>query len=272
MSTRRIEVQGQTLCFDHGAQYFTVRDVAFARQVAEWGRAGTAARWPAAGSDAWVGTPGMNAPVKWMAAHHAISWDTKIEALERRAEAWHLVGAPIPTSFDAVLIAVPAEQAVPLLRPFQRSFSDKAARVRSSPCLTAMIAFADPVWTDSTIVRKAGVIAWAARDGSKPSRGNNETWVVQASPEWSIEHLELPSEQVAAKLLLLLQAALARPLPQPVHLSAHRWRYARRGHDGPGALWDPATKLGACGDWLLAPRVEAAWLSGQSLAAMIGNA
>ncbi len=30
-------------------------------------------------------------------------------------------------------------------------------------------------------------------------------------------------------------------------------------------------KLGACGDWLLGPRVEAAWLSGHRLAMQIGD-
>jgi hypothetical protein len=35
---------------------------------------------------------------------------------------------------------------------------------------------------------------------------------------------------------------------------------------GDGALWCAEKKLGACGDWLLGPRVECAWLSGRVLA------
>ena len=35
---------------------------------------------------------------------------------------------------------------------------------------------------------------------------------------------------------------------------------------GHGALWNERIGLGVCGDWLLGPRVECAWLSGQQLA------
>jgi predicted NAD/FAD-dependent oxidoreductase len=47
---------------------------------------------------------------------------------------------------------------------------------------------------------------------------------------------------------------------------AHRWRYALSPGTGDGALWNPDIGLGVCGDWLLGPRVECAWLSGRMLA------
>jgi len=39
--------------------------------------------------------------------------------------------------------------------------------------------------------------------------------------------------------------------------------------DGPDALWDAEARIGVAGDWLIAPRVEAAWLSGTRLARAI---
>ena len=270
MSTRRVEAAGQTLRFDHGAQYFTVRDAAFAAQVSEWHDFGVAAPWPEVGVDAWVGTPGMNAPVKAMAARLPVSWGVRIDGLDRRDGHWRLVGAAESDSFEAVVVAVPAEQAVPLLQPFEASFAARAARARSAPCWTVMVLFPERLATDRTIIRDSGAIGWAARDASKPGREEAETWVVQASPDWSTQHLEAPAAQVARELLALLEAVIGRPLPTPLHLSAHRWRYARSGDAGaPGALWDAGRKLGACGDWLLGPRVEAAWLSGRYLARMI---
>jgi len=44
---RRTDAEGRALAFDHGAQYFTVRDAAFARQVERWCARGVAAPWPA---------------------------------------------------------------------------------------------------------------------------------------------------------------------------------------------------------------------------------
>ena len=133
-----------------------------------------------------------------------------------------------------------------------------------------MVLFPERLATDHTIIRDAGAIGWAARDASKPGREQAETWVVQASPDWSTRRLEAPAEQIGRELLAIFEAVVGGPLPPPLHLSAHRWRYARSGDGGaPGAFWDAGRKLGACGDWLLGPRVEDAWLSGRYLARMI---
>jgi renalase len=160
MSTRRVDAAGETLRFDHGAQYFTVRDPGFAAQVARWERDGVAARWPLAGEDTWVGTPGMNAPVRAMAGGHAVAWNTRVAALTREGKHWQLCGAGSGESFDAVVVAVPAEQAAPLLAPIRADLAERAANTRSAPCWTAMVAFAEPVATartsSATRARSAG--------------------------------------------------------------------------------------------------------------------
>ena len=269
MSTRRAE----GYAFDHGAQYMTARDPGFVRQVEAWERAGVAARWPAAGPDAWVGTPGMSAPVRAMAERHDVRWNVRVEPLRREPDGWTLDGVDAPEPFDAVVVAVPAEQAAPLLAPHHPAFASLAASSRTLPCWTVMAAFDTPLPAPD-VVRDAGPIGWAARDGAKPGRSGAETWVVQAAPGWSAEHLELPPEEVAPLLLDLFAHAVGVALPRPAHRSAHRWRYARAQApaDAPGALWDADARLGACGDWLLGPRVEAAWLSGRRLAAMVAAA
>jgi predicted NAD/FAD-dependent oxidoreductase len=68
MSTRRVPTLAGAAGFDQGAQYFTARDPAFRAGVEGWSEGGQAAPWPAAGDDARVGTPGVNAPVRLMAA------------------------------------------------------------------------------------------------------------------------------------------------------------------------------------------------------------
>ena len=56
-------------------------------------------------------------------------------------------------------------------------------------------------------------------------------------------------------------------LPVPVLLQAHRWRYAQVVQPlGLPCLVDQETATGACGDWCIAPRVEAAFESGRTLA------
>lgn len=268
MSTRRVATAAGEAGFDHGAQYFTVRDPAFRARVLQWSDAGVAAPWPAAGADRWVGTPGMNAPVKQMAGEADVYWSVQVEGLGRDGGQWSIGGR----LFDAVLVATPAEQAAPLLAEWDPAFADRAAATKAAPCWTVMAAFGTRLPIGPDTLRDAGVIGWAARNSAKPGRSGPESWVVQAGPDWSREHLEQRPDEVVAPLLDALAAQAGGTLPAPLSATAHRWRYAKSGNAGEGSLWNPHLRLGVCGDWLLGPRVEAAWLSGTRLAEAVTNA
>ena len=272
MATRRMEDGGTTLHFDHGAQYFTARDPRFVEQVAHWEASGVAARWAAAGDDAWVGTPAMNAPLKAMAGELGVQFGTRIEQLVRDGEGWQLDGEGAPDArFDAVLVAVPAEQAGPLLQPHAPAMARLADQTASDPCWTLMAGFEAPLALVQDTLRQRGPIGWAARNNAKPGRASEECWVVQASPEWSRAHLEEDAETVAAALLAELAEANGGPLPRQLGATAHRWRFARSGTAGEEALWDAEQRIGVCGDWLIGPRVEAAYMSGLLLAEAVGG-
>ncbi len=267
MSVRRMATAEGDAAFDHGAQYFTARDPGFQRRVREWQREGLAAPWPAAGPDAWVGTPGMNAPVKRMAAGLDVWWRAPVDAILRQGGEWRLRGEGVDEAgHQAVLVAVPAEQAVPLVRPWDAAMAGCAAATPAQPCWTVMAAFAERLPTGADILREQGAIGWAARNSAKPGRSGPESWVIQAGPSWSREHLEDEPGAVIAALTAAFAARLGGALPGTLALAAHRWRYSRSGHAGRGMMWNPALRLGLCGDWLLGPRVECAWLSGMALA------
>ncbi|MXP36640.1 NAD(P)-binding protein [Erythrobacter citreus] len=272
MATRRMEDGGTTLHFDHGAQYFTARNPRFVEQVAHWEASGVAARWAAAGDDAWVGTPAMNAPLKAMAGELGVQFGTRIEQLVRDGEGWQIDGeGALDTPFDTVLVAVPAEQAGPLLQPHAPAMATLADQTASDPCWTLMAGFEAPLALVQDTLRQRGPIGWAARNNAKPGRASEECWVVQASAEWSRAHLEEDAETVAAALLAELAEANGGPLPRQLGATAHRWRFARSGTAGEEALWDAEQRIGVCGDWLIGPRVEAAYMSGLLLAEAVGG-
>ena len=271
MSTRRIDSAAGQVRFDHGAQYFTARDPAFQAMVQRWQDAGSVARWPAAGPDAWVGVPAMNAPIKTLAAGHDVTWSRQIHGLVQQADCWQLQDEEgiFAGTFDAVALAIPAEQAAALLAPWDTGFQTIAANTVSAPCWTVMLAFETPLNTEMTTMRDDAVIGWAARNSDKPGRTGPDSWVVQASPAWSEEHLEDGQEQVIAALSARFADLLGVALPDPLVASAHRWRYARSGRTDHQALYNKGRKIGVCGDWLIGPRVECAWLSGTALAKMV---
>lgn len=266
MSSRRLETPLGEVTLDHGAQYFTARDPRFCRQAEDWQRRGVVARWPLAGEDAWVGIPAMNAVIRDMAASSNVRWNTLAERLERGRFGWWVHARDVSFAlFDAVVIAVPPEQVLPFLALHEFDMARQAMLARSQPCWTAMFVFDAPLAGAPSVLRDSGEIGWAVRNRARPGRSGPESWVVQARPEWSAMHLEREAVEVAPMLLAELSRETGCALPVPVAAVAHRWRYAMSAGIGAGALWNPQQGLGVCGDWLLGPRVECAWLSGRQL-------
>jgi hypothetical protein len=157
MSTRRSEFGG----FDHGAQYFTVRDARF-RQMMQWalGTSPDIARpWGAnavrvlddqgrtleaalpSREPHWVAQPGMNALVAHMAqpliAGGQVLLSQQVRLIERNADGQFSLVCHNPlqnddkpqsfTGFDAVLLAIPSVQAQALLQDSAQAAS-KASR------------------------------------------------------------------------------------------------------------------------------------------------
>ncbi len=274
MSTRRIAVPGGKgpggeVAFDHGAQYLTMRDPAFVEAMQGWEAAQVVARWPAAGEHAWVGTDGMSAIVKHLAAQAKVHWNYHVTDIRNTTEGWR-VEAPVTDSltetYDAVVVATPAEQAAPLLAPHDPSMASEALACRSTPCWTAMFAFDRPLAIAHDVIRDAGIIGWAARNSAKPGRTGPEAWVVHSTPAWSTAHLEEPADTVVDRLLVALATQCGAAMPAPIVRAVHRWRYARATATDLGCLWNGSDRIGAAGDWLIAPRIESAWLSGRQLA------
>ncbi|WP_235903574.1 NAD(P)/FAD-dependent oxidoreductase [Pontixanthobacter luteolus] len=273
MATRRAGNDGEQLRFDHGAQYFTDSDPAFTATIGKWLARGVVAPWPAAGSNAYVGVPGMNAPLKFMASELDVDWATRITSLNAQQNAWQVEFEDRTETFSHCLIALPAEQAADILVGAAPQFSAQAAASVSEPCWAVMVSFAQPLPIEQdAIADRQGKISWAARNSAKPGRGTGECWVLHASPDHSRAILELDADHAAKQLLqeFFEQQGIE---PQPAEfLTAHRWRYAkaqRPAGDGPLALWDADARIGAAGDWLVNPKVEGAWRSGRALAEMV---
>jgi len=291
--------------FDHGAQYFTVRDARFARALAM--QPGLCAPWAAntvrvldplgrvveASSrrpDAQVvPVPGMNAlAAAWaqpLAAAGRVHLQTRVTALARDAvdpRRWQLatesddLAPQVQAGFDQVMLAIPAPQAIDLLRAsaVAPDLLQSLETVRMAPCWTLMLAFPQatqpglgqfgPQWDAALSAHHR--VAWLARESSKPGRNPVERWTVQASADWSLEHLQDDPQRVVAKMLKAF-AEITGIRAEPAHAQAHRWLYAKTTQAlGQDHLWDASLGLGLCGDWCLGHRVENAFVSGLTLA------
>lgn len=265
MATRR----ANHLTFDHGAQFFTARGARFARQVQAWQQQGVVATW---GDGRLVGCPGMTAPADALATPLNVRLNSRVETLLRSVDGWHLrverpsENADLDGPFDAVLLALPAPQAAELAVTAGMGFPELDG-VRYAPCIALLAAFEGQITMDRPSLELSGQpLAWVARNNTKPGRNAKpETLVAHAGPDWSREHIQKDPDQLAQPLLTALRPLLgsARLLQHQVH----RWLYARVEQAADqSCLWDAEQRLGACGDWALGPRIEAAFDSGEALA------
>ena len=267
MSTRRAGASPDEIFWDHGATAFTATSPAFVDVTRSWQAQGIAAPWTDVGESMLVGVPGMNAIVRAMVDSHDVAFSSQVKGLVRSAAGWSIVADGAHHGpFDAVLLAIPAEQAAALLSLHDFAMARLAAAVSSEPCWTAMLAFAGKVPLAPALIDDRPPFARIVRNSGKPGRTGPEAWVLQASTEWSQEHLEETPEQVLAALTEEFAHLVGAPLPPLMAAQAHRWRFARPRGTPHGALWNPALRLGACGDWLTEPTVEGAWTSGTALA------
>ncbi len=275
--------------FDHGAQYFTARDASFRAAVEAWRAAGCVAAWepietverPSARAESrLVGTPGMSAIGRRLAAGVPVRLGSTVAALVAADpdEGWavRLEDGSEHGPYDRLVLAIPAPQARALLAAHASlaGFAAELEEVAIDPCWALLLGFAGRLSAAFDARRaRQGPIAWAARNGSKPSRDGSESWVVHASPDWSREHLEEKPDRVAHALLAELPGFVGTEIPEPVFQQAHRWRYALVSQPlGSPFLLDRERGIGLCGDWCIAPRIEAAWTSGAELgAAMLGT-
>jgi renalase len=301
MATRRTEFGS----FDHGTQYFTVRDARFAkaletvpglcrpwsantvRVLDEHGRV-AAAGLPARESH-WVPVPGMNALVsRWaqpLADMQCLELQSKVTRIERDAldaQRWQLrtTGAQdtqhVFSGFDAVLLAMPSTQAEYLLHSSAQAsrLAQQIGKVQVAPCWTLLLAYPQAMQPGmyslgpqwNAARSTHHRIAWLARESSKPGRDPVERWTVQASAAWSREHLDDDADRVQAKLLKAF-GEVTGIRAEPTLATAHLWRYAQTTRPlGASHLWDATASIGVCGDWCIGHRVEDAFISGLELA------
>lgn len=258
LSTRRTRDGFQ---FDHGAQYLSGTDPDYQAFLATLVREGAAKPWTQTKDRLRiVGLPGMSGIAKHLAKGIDVRTEVEISTLQNSANRWVIQGEV----FDRVICTIPAPQAQRLVPDAQ--MKAQLSAVVMDPNLTLMVAFHRHTEAPFQTRRDAGRdIAWLALDGSKPDRAGPQTWVAQASLDWSNAHLELEKEEIAKRMLPLVCRDLNARASDAVYVAAHRWRYAFASAPL-GQAFIASDGLFVGGDWALSGRAEGAWLSGRAMA------
>ena len=296
-STRRADIADTAgtpsaeVTFDHGAQYFTVRDPAIQAQVRQWVGAGIVAPWNGrvavldergnvesySDKPRFVGTPTMSAICKHLAVDQDLRCGVRVARVERSGEGVTLFDAQDEHlgTFDRLVCTAPPAQTAALLADAAPAIARSALDVVMKPCWALMVAFetAIDVPFDGAFINH-GPLSWIARMGSKPSRPREpDAWVIHAGPDWSTAQLEASPEYVLDPLVDAFFQSIGREMRPPVWRTAHRWRYALAATPlDTGHLADEDARILACGDWTHGNRVEGALLAGRAAATTINGA
>lgn len=273
--------------FDHGAQYFTARSPALkatAKQAVAQGHAGI---WPKAvhtlkadglvtdtraPEPRYVGVPGMSAFANGLADGLHIRKDTTVARLAASEGGWALSdneGHDLGR-FDLVVSTAPAPQTIRLM---PETFAGNAAlrTVEMSGCFTLMIGLEGPLDLGFEAARiEDPVLSWIAAEAGKPGRSDRTALTIHSRNDWAEANLERDRGEVQAEMLQSLKQLLGRDLSTASWVDLHRWRYANvEKPAGQPILFDEALGLGACGDWCLGNRVEAAVESAKALSELL---
>ncbi len=282
IATRRIGAA----VFDHGAQFFTVRDDAFATTVLQWQASGVVAPWchgfpssdgEATGEDGHVRyfcPNGMIGIVKHLSSDlppDSILVDHKITKISHEGDHWCIDVENRPTvRAKAVLVTAPAPQ-VPAF------FSDDALAescrmiahdVQFDPCLALMI-LAGPSEAAASFPAPGGrrfdspVLSWGADNHCKGISPVAGSVTLHGCTEFSRVNFAADDLLVAREMVVAAGLSTAT-LGDPTRWQLKRWRYAIPANPHPDRYRQISSSPLAvlAGDAFGGPRIEGAWLSG----------
>ena len=225
-----------------------------------------------------VGVPSMAALADALARPLQVRLNTPIVQARRRGNRWALCSAAgdIDASFHALVLALPAPLAMPLLRESaELSAALGAVRYRSRWVL--LLGTERPVALPGYREFQGSPIERVAAMHSKPGRSaaGPQRWFIEADERWSAQHQDADAETVAELLLENFRAHAGRPVT-PIYLRAQQWRHAfvatpastPRRTD---CLWDDRLRLGVCGDSVVASQVDRVHRSGIDMARFVAQ-
>ncbi|HEY8899009.1 MAG TPA: FAD-dependent oxidoreductase [Chthoniobacterales bacterium] len=259
---------------DHGAQFFTMRNAEFQREMEalcgdelrpiDAPVVNLQGREISAGGPRWYHAMGNNRVGKALRGDLSVRMEALITRVERRDEGWDL-GEGNGGGFAAVVCSAPLPQTLAVLG----REPDLAAL---APCLTAFFAYAGE-WSGRSREVYARVdpvddLAWSACENHKMGRIAPATtvFVAQASPGFSREFLEADPAEWAERLRKRLEERWELPRAAARDVFMHRWRYARYCREEAAVVSDLPPGLFVTGDAFSESRVESAWLAGRATA------
>ncbi len=283
MATRRV---GDGT-FDHGAQFFTVREERFADLVESWLDEGVVNEWTRGFADAdgnenrdgyprYRGAEGMTSVPKRIARGLDVRTGERISEVDFGEGTWSLrTQSGALATGSALILTPPVPQSLALLDSGGYALSPQARDaledIAYSPCLALMALMSDGptgVPVPGGVQIKGEPLDWIG-DNQNKGISRPPAVTVHAGPEWSRDHFDDPEAEITSALLSLAGERLGTDLAsRAAETSLARWRYSwvTGSHPEPCLVASEEPPLVFAGDAFGVGKVEGAALSGLAAA------
>ena len=270
LATRRI---GEAV-FDHGAQFFTVRDPKFQALVDGWLAADVVRVWchgfgaEQDGFPRYVGSAGMTSIAKHLAMGLDVRASSLVFSVLPAANGGWTTTLDTGEAFDsdAVILTAPIPQSFGFAFTGGVEFPEELRTIDYDRTLGLLVALdgSPAIPSPGALQNPDGVFSFV---GDNQAKGISPVPAVtfHANPQWSAEHWDTPHDEAEE----LLRSAAAAHLGNASILASNfkRWRFATPQRNWPDRFWsNDAGNMVVAGDAFAGPRVEGAALSGLAAA------
>ncbi len=267
--------------FDHGAQFFTVREERFGEMVEDWVSAGVAEVWTHGFADAYgdrhedgypryKGTRGMTSINEYLARDLDVKTGSEVSWINAGPRGWEVAAGGLKHTADALILALPAPLALTLIDDNDLPLPAEARRALENidydPCIAVMALLEDA----GSVPEPGGVqiggdtLFWIA-DNQKKGISSVPAVTIHAGPGWSRKHAESDNTTI---IHLLLEEAKNYIGTEAKATAVYRWKHSwvTKPHEEPFVYVGLPPPLVFCGDAYAGPKMEGAALSGLAAA------
>ena len=267
VATRRVEIEGHTLRFDHGTPSLT------ASQAAQLDTRSMPTEqpldlWLTASSTApkephYILANGMNGIGKWLAQDKNVVLNSPVTGLQTstKTRAWQIASdcTLLPEAYDLVITTTPPLQAAKILETTENALASRLNSLSPEGCWSLMLVTKYPLDIPPLLTQRDHLIERIVSEHTKGRFSNAwGVYTIQANRAWSQRWMEEDPLQVAEQLLHELKH-MGYKLPTLVYQRMHRWLYAGVATPlGEAFLLDAKRRLMCAGDWCLGNDITSA--------------
>lgn len=227
----------------------------------------------------YIAPNGMSAIARFLGKNLEVQLDRRVVGLSLHNNNWHLQFEASSTEViaKAVVVAIPAPQALTLLEPFASPLIlDSLRSVEFASCISVIAGYPAamplPSWQALTVIDD-DTLAWIGLDSSKRPGMRSPVFVFHISAKFAQTYINAEDLQLIGQKLLDRAAKLLPGLATPDWLQVDLWRYAFPTIPLADNCLSADTfpPLVCCGDWCGGLRLESAMRSGIAAAEHINQ-